>query len=794
MWSERAAAVAVWAVLTAASAAAQTVDPAASPSPSPEPSPAAAVAPSPAVPPPAPIQNVQPTPAPSATPAPEPVPSPTTACAPGALACITAGQSERYGDGHSQFRGFVDLVFGDTRIQTDRLDIYEMPRPDGGTARRVVAEGNVVFMRGAERLSGEKLDMQLDTSRGTFENAFGYVSPGVMVEGKRIERLGPSLYHIEGGKFTSCMQPNPRWSFTASSATIEVEDKVKATNVLFKIKDVPAFYIPYFVYPIKSDQRATGFLIPHMGSSALRGFDVGGGFFWAMDRSVDQTFYLDHYSTFGWGLGHEFRYLRPSASRGSFRTYFFRRPGGVWEHDFNWDAIEALPGKVRASLRVQESSTVQFQQQFQENLDLASQRNRYWTMNLQRSFGPTSLQLQADSTDTFYFDPNNPDPETFDRRRHLPSLLLSQSARKFKKSGLVFSYDARAEGLEIGNQDATTKYDRFDINPRLSRPISRSFIQFTPQIQVRYTRYGAQIDPDSGELVKTPIERRYVEGSLELRGPSFSRVFNTPGNFYSDRYKHVFTPQVTYLYRSKFEEFNDIPRFDYLDFFPGTNEIRYGFLQQLYVKRPGRTGKLEPYEFINWQVSQTYYVDIANGQNEFDPNYSSAVFGKSGTPAHKSPLQSRLRIRPTPKISTNFDVEYDVNFKEVKSLSLSTTLNYSRFGFDARWFRGIYHVTLDTTLPTNTVRGSARVQLVPDKLTATGSVDYDVANKTTVQSTARLRYDVQCCGFLAEFIQSKYNVKDHSFRFSIQLANIGSMGNFMGQDANAANRAFLSGR
>jgi hypothetical protein len=212
------------------------------------------------------------------------------------------------------------------------------------------------------------------------------------------------------------------------------------------------------------------------------------------------------------------------------------------------------------------------------------------------------------------------------------------------------------------------------------------------------------------------------------------------------------------------------------------------------VKRPGRTGKLEPYEFVNWQVNQTYYVDIANGQNQFDPNYSSAVFGKSGAPAHKSPLQSRLRIRPTPRVSTNFDLEYDVNFKEVKSLSLSTTLNYNRFAFDARWFRGIYHITLDTTRPTNTVRGSGRLQLVPNKLTAVGSVDYDVANKTLVQSTARLRYDMQCCGFVGEYIQSKYNVKDHSFRFSIQLANIGSMGNFMGQDANAANQQFLSGR
>ena len=63
-----------------------------------------------------------------------------------------------------------------------------------------------------------------------------------------------------------------------------------------------------------------------------------------------------------------------------------------------------------------------------------------------------------------------------------------------------------------------------------------------------------------------------------------------------------------------------------------------------------------------------------------------------------------------------------------------------------------------------------------------------------MQSTARLRYDVQCCGFIAEMIQSKFNVKDRQFRFNIELANIGSISSFMGQDAAAANRQFLSGR
>jgi hypothetical protein len=71
--------------------------------------------------------------------------------------------------------------------------------------------------------------------------------------------------------------------------------------------------------------------------------------------------------------------------------------------------------------------------------------------------------------------------------------------------------------------------------------------------------------------------------------------------------------------------------------------------------------------------------------------------------------------------------------------------------------------------------------LVPDRLTVAGSVDYDIINKNMVQNTARLRYDVQCCGFMIETIESDFNLKKgREWRFNVQLANIGSMGSFLG--------------
>ena len=687
------------------------------------------------------------------------------------------------------YRGFVDLKSGDVRIQADTLDFQQTPKTDGTTEQHVVAEGNVVFMRGEERLAGRRLEMNLDKGSGVFEDARGYVSPGVFVEAQRIERVDDKTYRIEGGTFTSCAQPTPRWSFSASSARLQVEDKIVAHNVIFRVKQVPAFYTPYFMYPIHRDQRSTGFLFPHFGYSSLRGFTVGEGFFWAMGRSFDQTFHVDDYSKFGYGLGHEFRYMLASPSKGNFKTYAFRRKtGGPWDYDLDWSAVQMLPDKFRATLQVRQYSDLAFQQQIQDSLNLASSRTRRTSLSISRGFGTIGFQALADSTETFF-------PESRVVNEHLPSVRLNQSPRKIGRSGVVFQWEARGERLGFGNQDRVDRFGRYDLLPKVSRPLSLSFLQVTPEVQVRYTRYGATVGDDG--LNGPALDRRYVETSLDLRGPTFSRVFNTPGNFYSDKFKHVIGPEVTWTYRSRIDDFDVIPKFDGNDYNLGTNQVNYALVQRLLAKRPGRGDKLEAWELLNWRVGQTYYVQIGNGQNEFDPNYSSAAFGPGGVPAHLSPLQSRLRFRPTQAFSSNFDLEYDVNFKQMRSLGLSATLSQPRLNLQVGWSRAtrLAEVAANRIPTRNTLRGSGKFFVLPGRLRLESSADYDVLGKNLVQFTGRVRYDVQCCGFIGEVIQSDYNIKkDKQFRFAIELANIGSIANMMGLEGEEATRGFAGGR
>jgi LPS-assembly protein len=711
---------------------------------------------------------------------------------------IKADTQEQVDKSHRRASGFVDVVVGGTRVQCDQMDLFTEDRPDGTRAHRLVAAGNVVFLRGDERISGERLELDLATGKGVFTDAIGFVEPGVFVEAKTIERIDDETYRVKGASFTSCCQPNPRWGFKASSATLHLDDKVVGRNVVFKVKSVPALYTPLFVYPIREDQRATGFLFPHFGYSAVRGFNVGEGFFWAMGRSADQTFFVDYFSKFGWSLGHEFRYVADAASRGTFKSTLFDagpasgldEPGRARDYDLDWNAAQSLPAGFRASVTVRRFSDLSFQQRVQYSLDRASTRSRRASGQVQRRAAGFNFQLQADSTETLF---SQGDGSTLSRiNRRLPALKVTRFAERLGASPLAFGLDARAESLERGDQDRVDRYGRYHLAPELALPLQTSFLQVSPSARYVLTAYGKSLAEDvQGELVANgpSLTRCFFETNLELRGPSFSRIFSSPGGWYSDRFKHVIGPELTYTYRTAVEDFEAIPKFDGEDQYLGTHQIRYGLVQRFLAKRrpaANPQGKAVPYEFLTWSLTQTYYFNVREGQNEFDPNYSSAVFGPGGVPDRNSPIQSNLRLRPSRDQSLNFRLEYDVNYRQFRRLDLGAALDTRRFGLTGNWSyaRRLAVDPADRETVLNTLRGTSRLTLVPDHLTLEATADYDAVQKRVYRGSGRVRFDVQCVGLIAEMLQYNYNQlqPDRVFRFSIELANIGSFGSFDAED------------
>lgn len=220
----------------------------------------------------------------------------------------------------------------------------------------------------------------------------------------------------------------------------------------------------------------------------------------------------------------------------------------------------------------------------------------------------------------------------------------------------------------------------------------------------------------------------------------------------------------------------------------------YGVTNRIYAKRMGPAGKLVTHEFLNWRLSQTYYFDIGQNQGQFDPNYYAAEFarGPGGAPSHNSPLQSNLSIRPTLSSSVSFSTEYNPNFKQLTSVSLNGRVNQPRLTLQGNWSRRINQteVAADRRTLIDTLRGGGKVVLWPERLSVEGSLTYDLLQKLMLQSTTRVRWGIQCCGFAVERVNYNTRYRQESkTTFQIELAGMGSIGNFLGDNPANQNNA-----
>ena len=695
----------------------------------------------------------------------------------------------------------MDLRLGAMRIQADKADVYEDLQPDGSVKRRLVAEGNVVFIRGEERLSGDRVEMD-ESGKGFFENAVGFVEPGVFIEGRRVERVDDDTYRVEGGKFTSCAQPNPRWSFTASSARVEVDDKVVAKNSVLKVKGIPVFYAPYIYYPIRKDGRSTGFLFPHVGYSSYRGFNVGTGFFWAMGRSVDQTFYADNYSKVGYGFGHELRYAADSPSRGTFRTYLFQYKGtptildpdtgevveegtpANTDYDIDWNALQMLPGGVRATVNVRKYSNLTFNQRFQESFNRVTNRTEHWSAALEKDLRLAVLSASIDTTSTYF----GADYKRITGR--LPGLSLRRFPRQVGWGGVVFGLRPPRTGSSTATSTRSTT-GRGTTSPPASRgPFRLSFLEFNPSVGYRYTRYGASYGLDEegqNAIVGPALNRSFFETQMEMRGPIFSRVFDTPGFGYSERFKHTIGPEVSWTYRTRVEDFNAIPKYRRGRLLPrhqpGRLLARPALLREALradgqghalrvlqlaahadLLRPDRrrAEQLRP-ELLLLRVRPG-----PEARAPLAPHVAHACEALAGVLRRLQPrVRRQLQADPAPERPRQ--PEHPPRFAERRLVARGAPVG----GPEQRVVRA------------HTLRGSASFEVFPRRLFLEGSADYDLFNHILWQIRGQLRYAVQCCGFTVEYIQYDWNGRnERQWRFAVELANVGSIGNFNGAGVN----------
>jgi LPS-assembly protein len=405
-------------------------------------------------------------------------------------------------------------------------------------------------------------------------------------------------------------------------------------------------------------------------------------------------------------------------------------------------------------------SSFDFQSQFQNGFDDLTQRSKRVSGSVSRSWSNTSFRLSVDRNETTFSD--NPAV-----RQILPQLSLSSRPSRLGTTPLLFSFQSEASRLTRNYGFDLADYERVSFSPTLAYPFTTlPFFTFKTSLTGDYTHYTSRLD-ESGDILGEGVDRRFYQVQFDMRGPTLARIFDTPGNSYAERYKHVIEPQVVWTYRPPIDDYDSIPKFDYEDYLQGTHQLSLSVVNRFLAKQQSAVDKKSkgPLEFLTWTLSQKYYLDEDT---------------KELQNARMTAISSRLRLRPHAGFTFDWNVEYDAESSALRSLGLTGV--FSRTGWGTTQISWNRTASIESDILRNYLR-AVNTMTWSGGLKTNIQLDYDVAEGTLNHVRAGVSYQVQCCGFSVDFVRYKFDeMRDETqVLFGITLANVGTFGGLLGR-------------
>ncbi len=135
--------------------------------------------------------------------------------------------------------------------------------------------------------------------------------------GRNITLLDRESALIEEGIASSCEGDNKEWYIKGKDLRINAGQYLTGKHVTLKFYDIPLFYTPYFIAPVKTE-RESGLLFPTLGLSGQHGFILKQPVYIVIDDSKDITSTIRVRTKDTFGLENQFRYMLSANEEGEF--------------------------------------------------------------------------------------------------------------------------------------------------------------------------------------------------------------------------------------------------------------------------------------------------------------------------------------------------------------------------------------------------------------------------------------------------------------------------------------------
>ena len=351
---------------------------------------------------------------------------------------------------------------------------------------------------------------------------------------------------FESVTWTTCPRLHPAWHIKAHTLMLDHNrERGIARDMTLRIGKIPVFYLPYFSFPISS-ARQSGFLIPSVGSSEERGFEVSIPYYWNIAPNQDATFTFRPMTKRGLMADAEYRFLgekQEGTLYGALLANDRKRPHhprwswrGTHQYHFN--------DQWHTDLLHQQVSDVDYVKDLTTDFRLYDEwyLERHFTLYGNTDYGNLMLRAQ---------DYQRIDPVVSEADKpysRAPQLTYNHSIKNGN-----WRYDINAEAVHF-RKDELGGANRYSGDVSAAYRAEAAYGYIEPQISANYAHYDYSTRKD--KLRGKHHDRFLPTFSLDSK-LTFERGFDWQG----EDWTQTLEPRLYYLY-TPYKDQSEIPDFD----------------------------------------------------------------------------------------------------------------------------------------------------------------------------------------------------------------------------------------
>ncbi len=531
---------------------------------------------------------------------------------------------------------------GDVKISYQGVSLFCDKVSVSTTTSVAEAEGDVKIVHEQGVIYGDKVTYDFKNKKASIFN-LNMTSAPFYAYGESANKVSETEYDLNNAYVTTCDLKNPRYRFVAKKIIMYPDNKIVAKNVFLKIGDIPVFYIPYYMQPVK-DKLPRVTLVP--GNDKEMGFYLLSAWRYYFSEYFKGRLHLDYYANkgFGWGVTHN--YDTKNFGKGNLKLYYISDDDGKSFDDIVNTGVDRYKIQLKHLWEIDPTTLLRVElNKFSDN----SFMKDYFRREYERDTHPLSYVLLTKSLrySSFSILAQKRLNRFYAETEYLPELKWEVYSRPIGESDFYIDSISTISNLAYSDASPTTverDVFRMDNHTSISYQKRLGFISMKPYVGVRNTYYSQDafdnrdVDRtifDSGIEMSTKFYRLYDDVNVDFLGIKANSL------------KHIITPIVRYSYVHRPTVSKDhLLQFDSIDALDRENKITFILENKLKAKN----------EEWNWDMIY------------FAPSVSY-VFNDENRGSHYAELSSDFEFRPFKEVFLQNETKYDFNQRAITEMN-----------------------------------------------------------------------------------------------------------------------------